>query len=243
MVLDVSTNATDTMTKRFISYLRVSTRKQGDSGLGLEAQREAVRLFVGSGDLVGEFEEVESGKRDDRPALDAAMRACRIHNAVLVVAKMDRLARSVAFISRLMEQRGVEFVAVDNPNANRLTIHLLAAIAEHERDLISSRTKAALAAAKARGAKLGNPNGGPTLRTHGERARRLSIATRTDRASNRAAELRQVIESVRGAGAPTPSLRSIAAALNSRSIPAPRGGTWSAGQVRRVIERAESLSE
>ena len=226
------------MTKRFISYLRVSTRKQGDSGLGLEAQREAVRLFVGDGELVGEFEEVESGRRDDRPALDAAMRACRIHNAVLLVAKMDRLARSVAFISRLMDQRGVEFVAVDNPNANRLTIHLLAAIAEHERDLISSRTKAALAAAKARGTKLGNPNGGENLRTHGDQARRRSIATRTERAGARAAELLQVIQNVRGTEAPTPSLRAVADVLNSRSIPAPRGGAWSAGQVSRVINRA-----
>lgn len=226
------------MTKRFISYLRCSTRKQGDSGLGLEAQREAVRQFVGDGDLVAEFEEVESGKRDDRPALDAALRACRIHNAVSVVAKMDRLSRSVSFISRLMDQKGVEFVACDNPTANRLTIHLLAAIAEHERELISARTKAALAAAKARGIKLGNPTGGATLREHGELARSRSRAVQSERAQKHAVELAEVIGDIREAVGGTLSLRAIADALNERSIPAPRGGMWSSGQVKRVIDRS-----
>ncbi|MHB8283869.1 MAG: recombinase family protein [Caulobacteraceae bacterium] len=222
-------------TARFVTYFRVSTRRQGESGLGLEAQREAVRRFLGEGQVVASFEEVESGGRADRPALDAALKACRLRNATLLIAKLDRLARSVAFVSRLMEE-GVDFVAVDNPTANRLTVHLLAAIAEHERELISQRTKAALQAAKARGVKLGNPNGSTTLRTHGEAARSRSIQVRTRRANSRASEVVGIIDDVREGGAT--SLRCIAAELNSRTIPAPRGGEWSAAQVRRVLAQA-----
>jgi DNA invertase Pin-like site-specific DNA recombinase len=141
---------------RFVAYYRVSTDKQGRSGLGLEAQREAVRPYLNGGNwtLADEVTEIESGKRNDRPELDRALGLCRLYGATLVVAKLDRLARNVAFISKLMES-GVEFVAVDFPQANRLTI--LAAVAEHEMAMISQRTKAALAAAKARGVQLGNP--------------------------------------------------------------------------------------
>src|ERR671910_308678 len=141
---------------RFVAYYRVSTDKQGRSGLGLEAQREAVQSFLngGSWTLAAEVTEVESGKRNDRPELDRALGLCRLYGATLVVAKLDRLARNVAFISKLMEER-VEFVAVDFPKANRLTVHILAAVAEHEAEAISKRTKEALAAAKARGVKLG----------------------------------------------------------------------------------------
>ena len=223
------------MVKRFVTYFRVSTKRQGDSGLGLDAQREAVRAFIGDGLVVATFEEVESGGRSDRPALEAALRACRLQNATLVIAKLDRLARSVAFISRLMEE-SVDFVAVDNPTANRLTIHLLAAIAEHERELISQRTKAALQAAKARGVKLGNPQGATQLQEHGHRARTASVQVRSARASSRAGEVATIIADVRAAGAT--SLRDIAAGLNGRAIPAPRGGEWSAGQVRRVLAQA-----
>src|SRR3954466_12001673 len=143
---------------RFVAYYRVSTDQQGRSGLGLEAQREAVRSFLngGSWTLADEVTEVESGKRNDRPELDRALGLCRLYGATLVVAKLDRLARNVAFISKLMES-GVDFVAADFPQANRLTVHTLAAVAEHETAMISARTKAALNAAKARGAKLGNP--------------------------------------------------------------------------------------
>src|SRR4051812_41758138 len=143
---------------KFVAYYRVSTTRQGQSGLGLEAQRKAVTDFLDGGhwQLVAEAVEVESGKRSDRPKLQEALRLCRLHGATLVIAKLDRLARNVAFISNLMES-GVDFVAVDFPQANRLTVHILAAVAEHEREMIAQRTKAALAAAKARGVKLGNP--------------------------------------------------------------------------------------
>src|SRR5271154_3347795 len=145
---------------KFISYLRVSTARQGASGLGLEAQREAVSRYLNGGhwQLVQELVEVESGKRNDRPAIAEALRLCRLHRATLIIAKLDRLARNVHFISSLMEA-GVEFVAVDFPQANRLTVHILAAVAEHEASMISARTKAALAAAKARGVKLGGQRG------------------------------------------------------------------------------------
>src|SRR5271170_1318580 len=145
---------------KFVSYLRVSTVRQGISGLGLEAQRESVASYLKGGhwSLVREVVEIESGKRNDRPAIAEALRLCRLHGATLVIAKLDRLARNVHFVSSLMES-GVEFVAVDFPQANRLTIHILAAVAEHEAKAISERTKAALAAAKARGVKLGGQRG------------------------------------------------------------------------------------
>jgi DNA invertase Pin-like site-specific DNA recombinase len=143
---------------KFVAYFRVSTDRQGKSGLGLEAQREAVLAYLDGGNwqLVGEFTEVESGKRSDRPQLAAALVACRKRKAKLVIAKLDRLSRNLAFIAALMDS-GVEFVAVDNPHANKLTVHILAAVAQHEREMIAQRTKDALAAAKARGVVLGNP--------------------------------------------------------------------------------------
>ena len=220
-------------TGRFVAYYRVSTERQGRSGLGLEAQREAVERYLNGGDwkLVAEVTEVESGKRNDRPKLAEALALCRLHNATLIIAKLDRLARNVHFISGLMES-GVEFVAVDFPQANRLTVHILAAVAEHERELISTRTKAALAAAKARGKRLGSPGNLSNQAAGRERGR----AARTARASERAGDIMPVIRALQSEG--LTSLRQIAAALNERGIPAARGGAWSAMQVSRVLERA-----
>ena len=150
---------------KFIGYLRVSTQKQGQSGLGIESQRKAVEDYLNGGrlELLAEYVEIESGKRSDRTELAKALGHANATGATLVIAKLDRLSRNVAFISNLMES-GVEFVAADMPMANRLTVHVLAAVAEHEREMISQRTTAALAAAKARGVKLGNLNGARALR-------------------------------------------------------------------------------
>lgn len=141
---------------KFIAYYRVSTARQGESGLGLEAQKEAVMQYLNGGNwqILAEYTEIESGKRNDRPKLAQAIASCKRLHATLILAKIDRLARNVHFISGLMES-GVEFVAVDNPTANKLMIHMLAAFAEHEREQISKRTIEALAAAKRRGVQLG----------------------------------------------------------------------------------------
>jgi DNA invertase Pin-like site-specific DNA recombinase len=216
---------------RFVAYYRVSTDKQGRSGLGLDAQREAVRSFLNGGNwsLADEVTEVESGKRNDRPELDRALGLCRLYGATLVVAKLDRLARNVAFISKLMES-GVEFVAVDFPQANCLTVHILAAVAEHEAAMISQRTRAALAAAKARGVRLGNP---ANLRNQLDGSARGNAA-KAARADKRAADLLPVIAPLKADGA---SLRQIADGLTRRGIPAPRGGTWNAVAVKRILDR------
>jgi DNA invertase Pin-like site-specific DNA recombinase len=146
--------------RKFISYLRVSTAKQGASGLGLEAQRKAVEDYLNGGQwtLIEEVIEVESGKRSDRPKLAEALRLCRIHGATLVIAKLDRLSRDAAFLMKLQND-GVKFVAADMPEANHLVVGILAVVAQAEREMISARTKAALAAAKARGVKLGGDRG------------------------------------------------------------------------------------
>ena len=146
------------MRGKFISYLRVSTDKQGERGYGLAAQRKAIGEYLNgwSWELLGEYVEVESGKRGDRPKLAEALAACKRHRARLIIAKLDRLSRNVAFIATLMDGK-VDFVCCDFPQANRLTLHVLAAVAEHEREMISERTRAGLAAAKERGVKLGGP--------------------------------------------------------------------------------------
>jgi DNA invertase Pin-like site-specific DNA recombinase len=211
---------------RFVSYLRVSTQRQGKSGLGLEAQREAVAGYLNGGnwELVQEIVEVESGRNNDRPALATALALCRIHGAKLLVAKLDRLARNVAFISALMEA-GVEFEAVDLPQANRLTVHIMAAMAEHEAGAISSRTKAALAAAKARGTKLGGYRW--NIQTVASKGNIESIKVRSAKASKRAADLLPTIADLKAKGAA--SLHQIAAGLNVRGIKTARGVERGAG--------------
>jgi DNA invertase Pin-like site-specific DNA recombinase len=218
----------DMHSAQFISYVRVSTERQGKSGLGLEAQRAAVTAYVigQRGLLVEEFREIESGKKDDRPQLAAALAACRRHKAVLVIAKLDRLARRVSFISALMDG-DVDFVACDFPQANRLTLHILAAVAEHEREMISQRTKAALQAAQSRGMKLGN-------RTNAHECLARARAARSAQARRQAENLRPIIDQIMRSG--VTSLRLIAAALTARGIRTPRGSTrWHAEQVATVL--------
>lgn len=218
---------------KFISYLRVSTQKQGRSGLGLEAQRAAVLGYLNGGNwkLLEEVVEVESGKRNDRPELARALALCRVHGANLLIAKLDRLARNVAFIANLMEA-GVEFEAVDLPQANRLTLHVMAALAEHEAKAISDRTKAALGAAKARGRKLGGRRWAIEMVAH--KANVASVKARSEQAHKRADDLAPIIEAIKAEGAA--SLRQIADGLNRRGITTARGCQWNAVQVRRVLQ-------
>lgn len=213
----------------FVAYYRVSTARQGSSGLGLEAQQRAVRDYLNGGNwqLCAEYTEVESGKRNSRPKLAEALAAAKRYKAKLIIAKLDRLARNVAFIANLMESK-VEFEAVDMPDANPLTIHIISAVAQHERELISQRTKAALAEAKARGRRLGNP-------TNLEEARKRAAEVRRSTARQSASNALVLIQKLQSIGIET--LREIAEQLNERHYPAPRGGQWQATQVRRVLER------
>ena len=205
---------------KWVAYYRVSTDRQGRSGLGLEAQQSAVRGYLGATAPIAVFTEIETGKRNDRPELQRALALCRKRKARLVIAKLDRLSRNLAFIAALMDS-GVEFVAVDNPHATRLTLHILAAVAEHEREMIAARTKAALAAAKARGIKLGR-NG----------ADRLAPANRAE-AIERARQLAPVLAELKSAGM---SARQMARELTARGIATPSGGRWHAQSVLRMVD-------
>lgn len=216
----------------FVAYYRVSTQAQGRSGLGLEAQRKSVKDYLTGGRcrLIAEHVEVESGKQNDRPELVKALAACRVYGATLVVARIDRLSRNAAFLLTLRDA-GVDFVAVDLRDANRMTVGIMAVVAEYEREAISARTKAALDAARRRGVQLGNP-------AHlNHSARRLgtivSARVRRGRAAQRAADLAPTIAELRQSGAS--SLRAVAHGLNGRGIPATRGGVWTAAQVRRLL--------
>jgi DNA invertase Pin-like site-specific DNA recombinase len=216
---------------KWVSYLRVSTGRQGKSGLGLEAQRQQVADFLNGGDwqLVKEFVEVESGKNGERPVVAEALKACRVYGAKLIIAKIDRLSRDAHFLLGL-EKAGVDFVAADMPNANRLTVGVMAMLAEEERRMISARTKAALAAAKRRGVKLGGYRVGAKVTA---KARKAGNAANAQRAATRAADLAPVISELQASGAV--SLQAIADGLNGRGIPAARGGRWSATQVARAL--------
>lgn len=217
---------------QFVAYFRVSTARQGASGLGLDAQRQAVMHFLNGGKwtMVAEFVEIESGRKADRPKLAEALVACRLHGATLVVAKLDRLARDAHFLLGLKDA-GVEFVCVDMPSANRLTVGIMAMVAEEEARMISARTKTALAAAKRRGTKLGKPeNLTDIARRKGSAAsarRRSVVANRW--ISDVAPTVRAL---VRDDGR---TLRDAAQKLNQRALPARRGGLWTATQVWRVL--------
>ena len=225
----------------FVSYLRVSTERQGRSGLGLEAQREAVSRYVASagGRLIEEFCEVESGKRCDRPQLAAALAACRAHRAILVIAKLDRLARNARFLLSVIEGTGDAGVAFCDVPAlpagpvGKFMLTQMAAVAELEAGLTSQRTKAALAAAKARGVKLGNP----TLRAGTPEAARVAADALAQRAREKAAGALPYIEQARKAGAVT--LAQLAQALTARGVATPSGrGTWHPMMVARAIAYA-----
>ena len=211
------------MNGKFVAYYRVSTAQQGKSGLGLEAQQAAVRAYLNGGQwqLSGEFTEVESGKRKNRPQLAAALALCKKLKATLVIAKLDRLARNLHFISGLMEAH-INFVAVDMPTANRLTVHILAAVAEEEARAISARTKAALASAKERGIVLG---------AHGS----VLGALNHQEASKRAEDLKRTVEDLQRAGFDT--VRSLAQELNKRGIKTAQNRQWHKTSVHRLLKR------
>ena len=225
--------------KVLISYLRVSTARQGQSGLGIEAQRAAVAAYLAAHSgarIAGEFVEVESGKRDDRPELAKAMAMARLHGGVLVIAKLDRLSRDAHFLLGL-QKSGVQFVACDMPHADSFSVGILALVAQKEREMISARTKAALAAAKARGVVLGG-NRGKLDQIRGMGVAN-SVATRRAKAEERARDVLPTIEEIAASGA---SLHQIAAALIARGIPTPRGGMWTATAVRRARARATAAA-
>lgn len=213
----------ETTAAKYAHYLRVSTQKQGIDGYGIDAQRVAITKYKPA----AEFIEVESGKRKDRPELLRALKFCKDNRAVLVVAKLDRLARNVAFVSMLMES-GVDFVCADFPTANRLTIHVLAAVAEHEAHMISIRTKAGLAAAKARGVALGTymTKANPTLKGH---------HTQSEVADRNAAKVVDTIISLRAGGS---TLQRIADQLNNMGVGTPRGKQWTPTAVKNAQDRA-----
>lgn len=220
---------------KIVGYIRVSTKMQGESGLGLAAQRLAIEGYarqVGA-PIVAWFEEVESGTRSDRPQLAAAIRRCELTGAALVAAKIDRFGRKASDLFKLRDAR-FPVVAVDTPNADSFVWGVLALVAEKERDSIALRTKAALGAARARGQKLGKPE---NLTKNTDIGRQRSLERRAAAAEDRALAVLPVIDDIREAGAK--SLRKIAATLNEMGITTARGGEWSAVQVSRVLARSE----
>jgi DNA invertase Pin-like site-specific DNA recombinase len=232
------------MITRFVAYYRVSTAKQGASGLGLDAQRRAVGDYVqvAGGRLLAAFDEIESGKRNDRPALAEALAHCRMTGATLLIAKLDRLSRNVAFLANLMED-GVDFVACDMPKANTLTLHILSAVAQAEREAISQRTKAALASIKdrlvrgetyisRRSGELVTRLGGP--KTLSASRPDLGTAAVVARANARARRLEPTVRALRAEGL---SYGAIAGRLAELGATTPRGGSWTAMGVKRVLDR------
>ena len=231
---------------KFIAYYRVSTKKQGKSGLGLDAQKEAVANYLNGGKwkLVAEKTEIETGKLNSRPALAEALLLCRLHNATLIIAKLDRLARNARFLLTIVEESGESGVVFcDLPTVppgpvGKFLITQMAATAELEAGLVSQRTKSALSAAKARGTKLGG------LRGPAGRMKRISklgtvqsAKVRSEASERRRSDLQPILEDIQKSGAK--SLREIAAALNERGVTTPRGGEWSAVQVKRLLDATD----
>lgn len=225
--------------QRLVAYERVSTARQGLSGLGLEAQRRAIGDFAAArrAEVLARFTEVESGRRTDRPELAKALHLAKVTGSTLIIARLDRLSRNAAFLLALRDS-GVRFVAVDMPEANDLTVGIMALVAEAEREAISRRTKEALAAARSRGVRLGNPNGAASLRRAGKGGVALR-ATVSANAAAFAADLAPVLADIRAAG--HTSLRAIAAELTARGIRTRRGGMWGVGNVKAAMDRIAGL--
>ena len=221
------------MAKKYVAYFRVSTKRQGASGLGLEAQEAAVDGYVaGRGEVIGRFTEIESGRRNDRPQLDEAISLCKRNNAILVIARLDRLSRNVLFTAQLMEA-GVRFVACDNPTANETTILIMATLAQAETKTTAERTRAALAAAKVRGVKLGTHH--PSTAAGAALGRLKSELTNRARAADHAERVAVVVDEIRAAGVTT--LVGVAKALNARGEKTARGGKWRHETVSRILKR------
>ena len=223
---------------KVVAYYRVSTAAQGLSGLGLDAQRTSVEAFAKArgAQTLAEYTEIESGKRADRPELLAALHYAKVTGATLVIAKLDRLSRSVAFLATLQDS-GARFLAVDMPDANEAMVHVMAAMAQAERKAISGRTRVALQAAKARGRQLGNPNGAAALRRAGK-GNGAAIATVKAGAESHAANLATVVTAMRAEG--LTSLAALAGALNARHMQTRRGGRWHPSSVRNLLARLDA---
>lgn len=222
----------------YLIYLRVSTSSQGRGGLGISAQRDAVERFIAgrSGNIVSEFVEVESGKRNDRPELEKAIRRCRLTGSTLVVAKLDRLSRNVAFLMTLRDA-GVNFVAADMPEANTMTVGVMAVVAQHEAEAISARTKAALMAAKARGTVLGGfRRNAPDISLHTKRANQAVSA----KALRDAEDRRDLVEALLAEGL---SLTGVAERLNNARVRTPRDGSWTSTTVSRMLHRLANQNQ
>lgn len=229
------------MEGKFVAYYRVSTGRQGKSGLGLAAQKQQVLDYLNGGGwtLVAEFTEIESGKVNGRPELERAIHQAKMTGSRLLVAKLDRLSRNAGFLLTLRDAR-VDFVACDLPEANKLSVGIMAVIAEHEREMISQRTRAALEQAKARGTKLGNPNGAAAFR-RAAKGNAAAVQARQEQADARARDLAPIIEDIRAGG--VTSLNGIAKELNERGINTPRGGKWAAISVRNILQRLEQVRQ
>jgi DNA invertase Pin-like site-specific DNA recombinase len=219
---------------KYIGYYRVSTQKQGKSGLGLDAQKKMVADFVAinGGEIVAEYTEIESGKRDDRPELMKAMKHADMISGKLLVGKLDRLSRDLHFITSLQKSR-VDFVVSDMPNCDSFSIHIYGAMAQKEREMISARTKAGLAAAKAKGKKLGTNNLNMELV---KEASAKGVRTRVQIAFDNAHKVVMTIRSMRSQGK---SLRAVAAELNKMGVPTPRGCEWTATAIKNAMETVE----
>lgn len=223
------------MTSKLVAYHRVSTAKQGASGLGLEAQQAAIEAYrnrIGAC-LVASYTEVESGKHNDRPQLQKALHHAKVTGSTLIIAKLDRLSRNAAFLLTLRDS-GVKFVAADLPEANDITVGILAVVAEEERKAISRRTVDALQAAKARGKKLGNPNGAAALLRAGK-GNAAGVEAVKAKAQQHAEDLRPVVEALQAQG--KTSLGALADALNEGGFKTPRGGSWHKTSVGNLLGR------